>query len=76
MNICSSVNSEAMDNAAGMAESMNESSAILSGGEAVQGVIMKIKETEIEAVSFAYDSPKDGLSVSAFHLHTHAMSLK
>ncbi|XP_062266736.1 uncharacterized protein LOC133973102 [Platichthys flesus] len=44
-----------------IASTMNESSAVLSGGEGVQGVIKKITETE--EVSFGYNSPNDHLSI-------------
>ncbi|XP_053301625.1 adhesion G-protein coupled receptor G2 isoform X1 [Pleuronectes platessa] len=53
--------SETMKVMTNIAFTMNETSAALSGGEGVQGIIKKITETE--EVSFGYSSPNDHLSI-------------
>ncbi|XP_034436002.1 adhesion G-protein coupled receptor G2-like [Hippoglossus hippoglossus] len=61
-----------MEKMDGIASSMNESSAALSAGEGVKGLIMKITETEV--VSIAYDSPKDSLSIISDNAYLQSFS--
>ena len=77
MNILPSVNSEIMNDMANLANSLNVSSAELTLGENITGILLRQTDPlDIEEVSFAYASPKESINVSAYVLfafHTCAM---
>lgn len=62
-----SVNSTVMDYMSTFASSFNGSSAALSMGESITGVLVKQKDPlDVNEVSFAYTKPNDSFNVSAF----------
>lgn len=63
------VNSEVMGKMSDLVSNLNESSAAVSLGNGVQGIIVRETEPEdVDEISFAYSSPVSELNVGALLL--------